>query len=253
MSVIQSCRLASPSVAFALSAGFLAIGTMSLALYVSGSELRPPQVQPALVSGLARVIDGDTLDLAGRRVRLEGIDAPEAGQTCPNRADGGSLGTWRCGQAATAALAGLVQGRRVSCHRHDRDRYGRLIATCFVDQRDIGAEMVRNGHAWAFVKYSTTYIDEEAAARGSKRGIWASQRPPQPAWQYRARRWARAEQRAPDGCAIKGNISKRGGRIYHTPWSPWYSKVRIDPAKGERWFCDEAQALAAGWRPARMR
>ena len=253
MSVLESRRLALPSVAFALSAGFLAIGTLSLGLHVNGSELHPPRAQPALLSGLARAIDGDTIELAGQRVRLEGIDAPEAGQTCPGRHAGGSPGGWRCGQAATAALGRLIEGRHVSCEHHGQDRYGRLIATCFADHSDIGAEMVRNGHAWAFVKYSATYIDEEAAARRTKRGIWASRQPSLPAWQYRARRWQSAEQRAPDGCAIKGNISRRGGRIYHTPWSPWYKKVRVDLAKGERWFCDEAQAVAAGWRPARTR
>ncbi len=61
---------------------------------------------------------------------------------------------------------------------------------------------------------------------------------------------------APDGCVIKGAVTKNG-RIYHMPWSPWYDKVRIDddPAKrGERrWFCSEAEAEAAGWRPAIMR
>ena len=50
---------------------------------------------------------------------------------------------------------------------------------------------------------------------------------------------------------IKGNITDNG-RIYHMPWSPWYGKVRIDPARGERWFCNENEAMAAGWRPVRV-
>jgi endonuclease YncB( thermonuclease family) len=252
MSVLNWCRFAVPGVAFALSVSLVVAHTLSMSSRVNGAEQRSPEPRPALVSGIARVVDGDTLDLAGRRVRLEGIDAPETGQKCPGRYVGGLLGSWRCGQAATAALARLVDGRRVSCESHEIDRYDRLIATCFVGGLDINAEMVRTGHAWAFVKYSRTYTGEEAARR-SKIGIWASRQPPQPAWQYRTRRWASAEQAAPEGCAIKGNISRRGGRIYHTPWSPWYAKVRIDASKGERWFCDEAQALEAGWRAARMR
>ena len=51
------------------------------------------------------------------------------------------------------------------------------------------------------------------------------------------------------GCLIKGNVSDRG-RIYHLPGSDAYDKVRIDPGKGERWFCTEDEARAAGWRPA---
>jgi hypothetical protein len=64
-----------------------------------------------------------------------------------------------------------------------------------------------------------------------------------------AGRWAAAEPSAPEGCAIKGNVTSNG-RIYHMPWSPWYAKVRIEPAKGERWFCSEAEAAGAGFRPA---
>ena len=69
-----------------------------------------------------------------------------------------------------------------------------------------------------------------------------------PAWEYRAQRWTAAEPQAPHGCAIKGNVT-RNGRIYHMPWSPWYAQIRIEPDKGKRWFCTEAEALAAGWRP----
>jgi hypothetical protein len=69
-----------------------------------------------------------------------------------------------------------------------------------------------------------------------------------PAWEFRARRWAAAEGAAPEGCAIKGNVT-RNGRIYHMPWSPWYPQTRIETDKGKRWFCTEAEALAAGWRP----
>jgi hypothetical protein len=67
--------------------------------------------------------------------------------------------------------------------------------------------------------------------------------------EFRDKRWASAETAAPNGCAIKGNVTAHG-HIYHMPWSPWYGKVRIDPTKGERWFCSESEAKAAGWRPA---
>ena len=71
----------------------------------------------------------------------------------------------------------------------------------------------------------------------------------EPAWLFREKHWAGAEQAAPKGCAIKGNVTAHG-HIYHMPWSPWYGKVKVDAAKGERWFCSESEAMAAGWRPA---
>jgi endonuclease YncB( thermonuclease family) len=195
------------------------------------------------LEGAARVVDGDTLDIAGERVRLEGIDAPEMAQSCPRR----FIGSWACGKAAARALEELVAGHEVGCQSHGTDKYGRMLGVCFVAGRDINAEMVREGHAWAFVKYSTSYVGEEARARALRIGIW--QGDAEPAWVYRDKRWAGAEQAAPRGCAIKGNVTEHG-HIYHTPWSPWYDKVKIDEQNGERWFCSESEALAAGWRPA---
>ena len=219
------------------------------------AQARPPAVIPpdGIVSGPARVIDGDTIDIAGTRIRLEGIDAPEAGQTCET-ARGES---WECGTQATRAMVDLTQGRTVLCRAQGLDKYGRLLATCFVDapaSMDINAEMVRRGYAWAFVRYSRVYVAQEAAARSEGAGIW--QGPAQPAWDYRAQQWAAAASTAvssaPQGCAIKGNVS-RAGFVYHMPWSPWYDKVSMALDKGKRWFCSEAEALAAGWRPAMMR
>jgi len=54
-------------------------------------------------------------------------------------------------------------------------------------------------------------------------------------------------------CPIKGNISAKGEKIYHMPWSPAYAKTRINVSKGERWFCNEKEAVAAGWRGARWK
>lgn len=196
------------------------------------------------LSGAARVVDGDTLDIAGERVRLEGIDAPEISQKCPRRL----FGTWACGKAAARALERLVAGGGLSCESRGKDRYGRTLGVCFVDGRDINKEMVREGYAWAFVKYSTSYVHEEAEARATRVGVWEGGEA-EPPWVYRHNRWAGAEQVAPEGCAIKGNVTKNG-HIYHMPWSPWYGKVKVEPNKGERWFCSESEAIAAGWRPA---
>jgi endonuclease YncB( thermonuclease family) len=210
----------------------------------SNSIARSPGADTALLGGRATVIDGDTLDLGGERIRLEGIDAPEADQTC----GGGWFGTWRCGAQATAHLRWLVGGRHVECTSAGRDKYGRMLGWCSINGRDLNAEMVRSGFAWAFVKYSKRYETIEAAARKSKAGIWKGEA--EPAWVFRERRWAAARPDAPQGCAIKGNVTSNG-HIYHMPWSPWYAKVRVEPAKGERWFCSETEAAKAGFRPAK--
>lgn len=229
--------LVSWPVASALAAGLALIGL----LFVPAA----PTAAREAVTGHARVIDGDTIELSDARVRLEGIDAPEAGQSCPRR----SAGSWACGKVAARKLAGLIDGRNLRCESRGTDSYGRILGVCFVDGRDLNAQMVRQGYAWAFVKYSDTYVSEEAEARAEHTGIWQAKA--EPAWEYRAKRWAGAEQTAPEGCAIKGNVSANG-HIYHMPWSPWYGRVSIDKSKGERWFCSEADALAAGWRPVAL-
>lgn len=203
------------------------------------AAMRPPPV----LSGAATVIDGDTLDIDGQRVRLEGIDAPETSQTCPRR----WLGWWNCGKAATKELVSLTAGRRVSCTNGGLDKYGRILGICTAGGDEINSTMVRAGMAWAFVKYSTAYVNVEAEAKAANAGVWQGEA--EAPWIYREKRWQSAEQTAPDGCAIKGNVTGNG-QIYHMPWSPWYAKVKVDAAKGERWFCSETEAQKAGWRAA---
>lgn len=224
------------SVAFALA------GTLVAAL-LAAPRSEAARSDAALLSGPARVLDGDTLNIGGVRVRLEGIDAPEHGQICGQR--GG--GTWNCGSAAANTLEKLIGRDLVECTPSGHDKYGRILAFCRAGTRDLNAEMVRTGHAWAFVKYSTLYVSTEAEARAASVGIWQGEA--DPPWVYRERRWTSAAPVAPEGCAIKGNVSAKG-HLYHLPWSPWYDRVRVDVNRGERWFCSEADALAAGWRPA---
>lgn len=203
----------------------------------------------ALATPSLRVIDGDTLVLDGEHVRLNGIDAPEMAQTCRS-ARGKET---RCGKDAKAALEKLVAAGHVECRGTEQDAYGRRLATCYANGRDINAQMVRLGHAFAFRKYSLAYVAEEELARRDHAGLFAGKA--QAPWEFRARKWQVASKggsrtsdpSAPKGCPIKGNISGNG-KIYHTPWSPSYERTRIDPSRGERWFCSEDEAIAAGWR-----
>lgn len=195
-----------------------------------------------VISGSAVVVDGDTIKLGPLSIRLYGIDAPEQGQTCMRR----NGRPWDCGTAAAAALAEMVKGQALECEPLDTDAYGRIIARCLASDSDMGREMTALGLAWAYREYSEDYIEVEAGARSQDLGIW--QGTAQAPWEYRANRWERAVAAAPDGCPIKGNISAKEERIYHTPWSSAYGRTQIDESKGERWFCNEAEAVAAGWR-----
>ncbi len=200
----------------------------------------------ASIMGTARTIDGDTIDLGVVRIRLHAIDAPEADQPC-NSVDGSK---WRCGIVASNRLAALIDGKKVRCEALDRDTYGRVIGRCFQDNIDLNALLVLEGLAWAYTRFSDDYLVEEAEARSDRRGIW--QADTTPPWEYREQRWERAAAASPrPGCPIKGNINRKDEQIYHTPWSPWYDRVQVDEDRGERWFCDEAEAQAAGWRAPR--
>lgn len=124
--------------------------------------------QAETLSGNARVIDGDTLVVAGDRVRLDAIDAPESRQSCSR-----SGRPWSCGKAATQAMRKLVGRNPVRCEVNRRDRYGRAIAVCFAGGRDLQEELVRQGLALAYRRYSRRYVPAEDAARAARVGIWA--------------------------------------------------------------------------------
>ncbi|MDK3074928.1 thermonuclease family protein [Sedimentitalea sp. JM2-8] len=196
------------------------------------------------LSGRIQVIDGDTIDIGSERVRLFGIDAPEADQTC-DRASGE---TWACGAWVTEQVRSRYQTRVATCVSLDTDRYGRTVARCEVDGADIGRALVSDGLAFAYRRYSMDYDLDEKAAAVNGRGLHAGR--VQAPSDYRAAR-ASAAQPSRSDCAIKGNISSRGVRIYHMPGQEHYERTRISAAKGERWFCSEPQAQAAGWRRAR--
>ena len=225
------------------------------------SDFLAPQVTTQqTIAGIAEVTDGDSIKINGTSIRLHGIDAAEMSQTCTaapatTRFMVHQPGTWNCGLEARRALARLIGHAEVSCVETTIDKYGRTVARCRSGDTDLNAEMVRLGMAWAFVRYSTDYVELEQEARAARRGIWQAET--QTAWDFRSSKWQTAQVAAPDGCTIKGNVTWTGERIYHLPWSPWYGTVKMDTAssqrKGKRWFCSEAEATAAGWRPSATR
>ena len=146
-------------------------------LGLAATGLLPQRRVPDIV-GPAQVIDGDSLRVAGIEIRLFGIDAPEFRQTCLRA--GHPLA---CGRAATRFLEWLTQGRELRCRAREEDRYGRTVAACAVEGRDLGAAMVSGGHAVAYGAYE----QEERAARNAGRGIWSSRFEPPAAWRAKHR------------------------------------------------------------------
>jgi endonuclease YncB( thermonuclease family) len=214
------------------------------------------------IAGRASVIDGDTIEIHGERIRFNGIDAPESAQLC---ADAGGR-TYRCGARSAEALSEwLAASSPTTCKFVERDQYGRFVGNCTrADGTSVQRWLVRNGYAMDWPRYSNgTFAKEQSTAKAEKIGIWQGKF--QPPWEWRAAQReqpdsssivspmpsvassaAASEQSGP--CNIKGNISRKGERIYHVPGQKYYAQTRISAGKGERWFCSEQEARAAGWR-----
>lgn len=205
-----------------------------LGLAASLSQAAEPEV---------RVIDGDTIDLAGQRIRLFGIDAPEKGQICDERGQVRDCGAW-----SAMMLQQAIASFDVQCSTVDRDRYGRLVSICTANGVDLGAVMVQNGAATAYTRYSRRYAKDEQGAKARGLGIWAGKMVAPETYRHPAPATPAVET---GDCAIKGNIGTSGKHIYHLPGQRDYAATRISPAKGEAWFCTEAEAQRAGFRKAR--
>lgn len=231
---------------------------MLAALLAAISAAAAPSAQAQALQGPARVIDGDSLAVAGMQVRIFGIDAPEGDQPC---FDNGA--TVPCGQMAKDALASLIGTSPLTCLGKGTDAYGRMVAVCRIGTADLGQALVEAGWAMAFRKYSDDYVAAEARARASKSGMWqwdfatpeayrmakqAAQSPPRDR-RAQARAAPAPRSAARQGpCVIKGNHSRRGAWIYHLPGMPYYEATRP-----EAWFCSEEEAQAAGYRRAIVR
>lgn len=139
-----------------------------LAVVLSLSCLMPEPAAAEAITGRVSVVDGDTLKMGQTRIRLFGIDAPESRQACQT-ATGRD---WWCGTEASQAMRALAQGRTATCHVQDIDRYGRAVAICEVDGRDVSEALVEQGLAIAYRYFSKKYVPAEDRARRAKRGMW---------------------------------------------------------------------------------
>ena len=120
------------------------------------------------LTGKPYVTDGDTVKISGKRIRLEGIDAPERNQRCKD-ASGKS---YDCGLVSTAALRTKIGRNSVTCEGTKRDLYGRFLGICYLNELDLNGWMVRNGYALSYTRYSRRYASAEQEARENGRGLW---------------------------------------------------------------------------------
>lgn len=191
--------------------------------------------------GTATALDGATLRIGGRLVRLDGIEPPEPAQHCVR--DSGTR--WQCGLSARRALERLTRRELIACEVKEQRDDALPRARCqTASGTDIAAELVKGGHAFAEAGFFASYGAQEQEAREARKGIWAgaAQRPAD----YRTARWNDASKAAPEGCPIKGQISGRN-RTYVLPWAEGYDRVKVRDGRG-RWFCSEDEARAAGWQ-----
>ena len=131
------------------------------------------------LTGAARIIDADTVEIAGDKLRLEGIDAPESRQTCKR-----DRKRYDCGKEAAAALRVKIGKASITCKGDMRDQYDRLISVCSLDDMDLNGWLIRQGHALAYRHYSKRYVAAEDEARNAKRGLWQGPQFIKP-WQWR--------------------------------------------------------------------
>ena len=219
----------------------------------------------AKISGYPRIVDGDTVEIAQTKIRLSGIDAPETDQLCLDVKGA----KWACGIAARDQLIRHSDGQIWECDTTGTDQYGRSLANCFIEGEDVSKWMVRSGWALSFVRYSHAYDADEAAAREAHAGLWSGAFIAPWDWRHRNKSTiilgaasvpvnaqtillgavSAAEAPSPE-CVIKGNVNRKGERIYHLPGQLNYSQISMQKGLGERWFCTEAEAEASGWRKA---
>ena len=215
------------------------------------------------LTGIPRIVDGDTLAIGSTKFRLQGIDAPETDQVCLN-ANGVS---WTCGIEARDQLAVHIGGREIRCSSNGIDVYQRTLGTCFLTDEDLNAWMVQEGWALAYVQYSKAYVRAEEDARTQQRGLWQGAFIAPWDWRHKNNKTvilgafsvpidaqklllsSSANEGAPSPeCTIKGNINRNGERIYHMENQRFYARIKMNKGDCRRWFCTPEEAEAAGWR-----
>ena len=131
------------------------------------------------ISGIPKVVDGDTVHIDNYKFRLEGIDAPEMRQQCKKESLKISFligltfyKDYSCGRVSKEKLITKIDTTEIKCISSSKDRYKRYIATCYKGKTNLNQWMVRNGFAIAYRRYSKKYVPDEEFAKENKLGLW---------------------------------------------------------------------------------
>ena len=208
----------------------------------SGASSVVDRDRRVLHSGIARVVDGDTLVVGGARVALYGIDAPEPAQAC--LADGHP---WPCGHSATEALTKLVGGRRVTCASRERTASGDSASVCRSDAVEVNAWMVAQGHALAERAHTLAYVDDERGAQAAGRGLWGGAFVPPRDWRRGMRLAGAVSPSTRHGCRL-ARASASAGPATYIPFSDPFARARLDTTKTAPRLCTVFEMRIAGWR-----
>ncbi|OIO55546.1 hypothetical protein AUJ46_01090 [Candidatus Peregrinibacteria bacterium CG1_02_54_53] len=233
--------------------------SMSSATFSGGSQGSVGESQQvSQTAEVVSVIDGDTIrvklaDGKEQKVRVIGLDAPE-------------VSPLQCfGKESSNHLSSFIAGKGVTLEsepQDDRDIYGRLLRYISFNGQDIGAAMIRDGYAESYRKYPHPRIESynslEASAKERKAGLWSACAAPVAVSSKAAVATPLTQPTSPQPqaqtgngeCVIKGNVNAKKDRIYHLPGCGSYTQTQIRPGEGDRWFCTEAEAQAAGFRKA---
>ena len=131
------------------------------------------------ISGVPKIVDGDTVHINDKKFRLEGIDAPEMRQQCKKESFKISFligftfyKDYSCGRVSKEKLITKINTSKIKCISSSKDKYKRYIATCFKGNTNLNQWMVRNGFAIAYRRYSKKYVPDEVFAKENKLGLW---------------------------------------------------------------------------------
>ncbi|MFA5318497.1 MAG: thermonuclease family protein [Patescibacteria group bacterium] len=229
---------------------------MNRKLDSSSLPLVAPQNDKRQYYLVVKVVDGDTIDVninnEIERLRLIGINTPET--VDPRK-------PVECfGKEASAKAKELLSGQKVYLEKDEtqdeRDKYGRLLRYVFrEDGLFYNLEIIKQGYAYEYT-YQVPYIyqqefkEAQNYARENKLGLWADGVCEKEQERQTPASGTNSDLPADSSCAIKGNINSQGEKIYHSPGCQSYANTKIDLDNGEKYFCSEAEAEAAGWRKA---
>jgi endonuclease YncB( thermonuclease family) len=221
----------------------LAIGFTSAGVLLDVRLDPVPDGQATPPKQLIQVIDGDTIEIGDRVVRLFGIQAPELGQRCLHD------GVWaHCGLDAAYELKKLIGVTHSPVICSPVAGRGALpAAICMAGRTDIAHVLLLGGYVTTTDEASPAYKEAEAEASHARLGLWHSQFVAPADWRAGERLPSEGDTDA-DPCPIKAKVTANGKRVFYVPTDADYQTIKTDPAKGDVLFCSVDEALTEGWQ-----